>query len=92
MTPTIKIEVENMKCGGCERSIFNGLDTIEGISGVAIDREHQTIEFNGPARLRPIVAAKLRAMGYPEKGSVHGLGAGLANAKSLVSCAIGRVS
>jgi len=31
-------------------------------------------------------------MGYPEHGSVTGLDAGLANAKSFVSCAIGRVS
>jgi copper chaperone len=34
----------------------------------------------------------LKSMGYPEYGSVTGLDAGLANAKSFVSCAIGRVS
>jgi copper chaperone len=38
------------------------------------------------------VADKLRAMGYPEKGSLHGLQAGVANAKSFVSCAIGRMA
>jgi hypothetical protein len=31
-------------------------------------------------------------MGYPEHGSVSGLEAGLTNAKSFVSCAIGRMS
>jgi len=36
--------------------------------------------------------SKLKSMGYPEQGSVSGLDAGLANAKSFVSCAIGRVS
>jgi copper chaperone len=30
-------------------------------------------------------------MGYPEKGSVNGLGAAVAGAKSFVSCAIGRL-
>jgi hypothetical protein len=35
---------------------------------------------------------KLRSMGYPEKDSLSGIDAGLATAKSLVSCAIGRVS
>ena len=42
--------------------------------------------------LRDAIAAKLKSMGYPEYGSVSGLDAGLANAKSFVSCAIGRVS
>lgn len=88
----MKIEVENIKCGGCERSIIKGLGTIDGIADVVIDRDQQTIEFSGPAPLRPIVAEKLLSMGYPEKGSLHGLDAGLANAKSFVSCAIGRVS
>jgi len=31
-------------------------------------------------------------MGYPEQGSVAGLQSGLAQAKSMVSCAIGKVS
>ena len=50
MSNRLQIEIENLKCGGCER-----------------------------------------AMGYPEKGSVSGLTAGLVNAKSFVSCAIGRM-
>ena len=92
MTTNMKIEVENIKCGGCERSILNGLGAIDGISDVVVDRNQQTIHFSGPAPLRPIVTEKLRSMGYPEKWSVHGLDAGLANAKSFVSCAIGRIS
>lgn len=92
MTTTMKIEVENIKCSGCERSILKGLAAIDGISDVVVDRDQQSIRFSGPAPLRAIVTEELRSMGYPEKGSVHGLNAGLANAKSFVSCAIGRVS
>jgi copper chaperone len=92
MTSTHRIEVENIKCGGCERSIQKGLSTIGGISDVVIDRDMQTVQFSGPAPMRDIVAEKLRSMGYPQKGSLQGLEAGLANAKSFVSCAIGRVS
>ncbi len=92
MTTAMHIEVENVKCGGCERSILKGLSTISGISDVTVDREHQTVRFSGSEALRAIVAEKLLSMGYPGKGSVHGLDAGLANAKSFVSCAIGRVS
>jgi copper chaperone len=92
MTSTMRVEVENIKCGGCERSILKGLAAIDGISDVVVDRDQQTIQFTGPEPLRDIVAEKLRSMGYPEKGSLQGLDAGLANAKSFVSCAIGRVS
>lgn len=92
MTTVMKVEVENIKCGGCERSILKGLATIDGLSDVLIDRDQQTVQFSGAPVLRPIVAEKLRSMGYPEKGSLQGLEAGLANAKSFVSCAIGRVS
>jgi copper chaperone len=44
------------------------------------------------ASLRDALVSKLKSMGYPEHGSVSGLDAGLANAKSFVSCAIGRIS
>ena len=92
MTKNMKIEVENIKCGGCERSIFNELGTIEGVSDVTIDRPNQTIHFSGPEHLRPIVTERLHSLGYPERGSVRGLDAGLANAKSFMCFAIGRVS
>jgi len=39
-----------------------------------------------------LVIDKLKSMGYPEKGSVAGLAAGITNAKSFVSCAIGRMT
>lgn len=32
MTATVKIEIENLKCGGCENSILKGLATINEIS------------------------------------------------------------
>ena len=35
---------------------------------------------------------KSKSMGYPEKGSMAGLAAGITNAKSFVSCAIGRMT
>ena len=92
MNPTLQIEIENLKCGGCERSILHGVGAIEGVTAVTVDREHQVVNVVADASLRSAVIDKLRAMGYPEKGSVSGLTAGLVNAKSFVSCAIGRMS
>jgi copper chaperone len=88
----IQIHVENIKCGGCEKSIVKGLSAIEGLSNIVIDRDQQLVNVTADESLRDAIALKLKSMGYPEYGSVSGLDAGLANAKSFVSCAIGRVS
>ena len=92
MTTTMQIEIENLKCGGCENSILKGLATMEAISDVTVSREQNLVSFKGEPSIRESVAKKLRSMGYPEKDSLSGLDAGLANAKSFVSCAIGRVT
>jgi len=92
MTATIQIEIENLNCGGCEKSILKGLASIEGVSDVTVDQEMKSVSFRGDKSIRNVVVKKLQSMGYPEKGSLSGLDAGLANAKSFVSCAIGRVS
>jgi copper chaperone len=88
----IQVHVENIKCGGCEKSIIKGLSAIEGLSNIVIDREQQLVSVNADESLRGALIAKLKSMGYPEQGSLSGFDAGLANAKSFVSCAIGRVS
>jgi copper chaperone len=88
----IQIHVENIKCGGCEKSIVTGLSAIDGLSNIVIDRDLQMVSVTADESQRDAIAAKLKSMGYPEYGSVSGLDAGLANAKSFVSCAIGRVS
>lgn len=88
----IQVHVENIKCGGCENSIVKGLHEIEGLSEVVIDRDQQLVSVTAEGSLRDAIVEKLKKMGYPEQGSVSGLEAGLANAKSFVSCAIGRMS
>jgi copper chaperone CopZ len=34
----IEVHEENINCGGCENSIVKGLNSIEGLSNVVIDR------------------------------------------------------
>jgi copper chaperone len=92
MSAKMKIEIENLKCGGCEATILKGLKSIEGVVSVAVIHDTQTVEVDAPASLRDTITAQLRKMGYPERGTISGLSAGLANAKSYVSCAIGRVT
>ena len=92
MTHTYQVEVENIKCGGCENSIVKGINSVAKVANLVIDREKQLVSFTGEEAIKQTVIDKLRSMGYPEKGSVVGLEAGLTNAKSFVSCAIGRMT
>jgi copper chaperone len=92
MNVSMHIEIDNLKCGGCEKTIVKGLSAMPQVSGLVVDREQQVVRFSGKASDRDAVVQKLRSMGYPEKGSLAGVQAGLANAKSFVSCAMGRMS
>lgn len=92
MTTQMQIEIDNLKCGGCARSILKGLAELPGITDAEVVHDQQLVKFVGDAASRAQVAEKLRSMGYPEKGTLEGLSAGVATAKSFVSCAIGRMS
>ena len=92
MTQVMQIEIDNLKCAGCEKTILKGLNALGTISNVSVDQERQLVQFTGDEAHRASVADKLLAIGYPEKDTLSGMGAGLANAKSYVSCAIGRIT
>jgi copper chaperone len=92
MSVCMQIEVDKLKCGGCEKSIIKALSAMPEVAGVVVDRAQQMVRFAGAASDRDAVVQKLRSMGCPEKGSLAGMKAGLANAKSFVSCAVGRMS
>ena len=86
------IAVENIKCGGCARSIDKALAAISGVEGVAVDVEAGEVCVEGNETARPAVVRRLSELGYPERGAVSGLSSATAKAKSFVSCAIGRVA
>jgi copper chaperone CopZ len=84
---THKIEVENIKCGGCMNSIKTALLKIENVTGVAIDKETDTITVNSDTD-RAVFVNTLSNLGYPEKGHNTLLHKG----KSFVSCAVGNLT
>ncbi len=92
MTNVIAIEIDNLKCGGCAKTIVNGLSAIGGVHSVEVDHPTSTVRVDANANLREAVVSKLKDMGYPEHGSISGLDKGIATAKSFVSCAIGKMS
>jgi copper chaperone len=88
----LAFEVENVKCGGCARTIEKALRADPRVTRVAVDPAQGTVLVEGTAIERTETAATLARLGYPEKGSVEGLRAAAAVAKSFVSCAVGRVA
>lgn len=88
---TYVIEVENIKCGGCANSIRKGLLDENGVNEVEVDIEGGRVSIDGDESGRDEIAIKLAHMGYPEVGSVEGMKAAAAKAKSFVSCAVGRI-
>lgn len=87
----MRIEVENIKCGGCAGSIRKGLAALNGVRSVEVDIEGGAVEVEAEEELRPEITRKLTSMGYPETGTVHGLKSAGAKARSFVSCAVGRM-
>jgi copper chaperone len=82
-----KIEVENIKCGGCMNSIKTALLKIENVTEVAIDKETDTITIDADND-RAVFVNTLSSLGYPEKGHNTLLHKG----KSFVSCAVGNLT
>lgn len=88
-----KIIIDNMKCGGCAGSIKKGLRSFFEVSDVVVDVENESVEITHNDDF-PIekLKEKLSSMGYPVKGTLEGFDKFAANAKSYVSCAIGKIS
>lgn len=94
---TISVAVENIKCGGCANGIKQKLKILEGVQNIQVDIEtgRVTCELDEPLNsdeMLGLVKIKLASMGYPEIGSLEGLKAAGAKAKSYVSCAVGKMT
>ncbi len=87
----IIIVVDNIKCSGCANSIRTGLLKITGVISVEVDLGGESVLIAADRDVRGQALDCLRSMGYPEKGSVEGMQAMGAKARSFVSCAVGRL-
>jgi len=89
----IRIEVENIRCGGCANSIQKKLLNDSRVQSVDVDIAKKIVIVSSDAEdIYAELAKTLLNLGYPEKGSVEGLEALKGKAKSVISCAIGKVS
>ncbi len=84
----LEIEVENIKCGGCLNSINKSIQEINSDYQVSVKgNDCLIIESNHDINKEAIVN-KLHQLGYPVKGENNVL----LQAKSYVSCAVGKIT
>jgi copper chaperone len=85
--------VMNLKCSGCVNQVTKKLQGIEGVSDVRVDLELGLVRYQATGLgINEQVLTQLSKLGYPEVGSVDGIAAAGAKAKSFVSCAIGKMT
>lgn len=81
-----KLEVVNIKCGGCAKSIEDALSKND-FKNVKVDPSCQLVEFEGDTEKAEKILFK---MGYPKAGSKEAKSL-LKKAKSYASCMVGKV-
>ena len=84
------LKIQNLKCGGCANTIVTQLSKLEGISEVIVNNDTDEVNFVTSSENKiEVVKNKLSHLGYPIVGDVNSLPK---QAKSFVSCAVGRLS
>lgn len=87
------IIVENLKCNGCANTIRKDVGHLPGVESVEIDVDTACVTItHSDEAVAPAVRTKLMHLGYPEIDSVHGVSKLALNARSFVSCAVGKMS
>lgn len=81
--------IQNLKCGGCAKTISSNLNELEGIEHIEVVLEDGAVRFTHKEALDiEKVQEQLSKLGYPTQEMDNSL---LAKARSVVSCASGRI-
>jgi copper chaperone len=63
-----RFTVKNVKCGGCVKTIQDGLRTLSGVAAVDVVIDGGQVTVEGDPLDRAQLSAKLSELGYPEAG------------------------
>ncbi len=85
-----ELYIQNLKCSGCANTITKEISKIEDIKELSINEEKSLVSFNAieDETLKKVVV-RLKELGYPVVDEENSL---LTQAKSFVSCAVGRMT
>lgn len=84
------IPIQNLKCGGCVKTITSKLMEINTISDVIVDVETSNVSFEHKTEEDALaVTNRLKSLGYPSAENKNSMAS---KAMSFVSCAAGKLS
>jgi copper chaperone len=84
-----ELVVQNLKCGGCASTIKKGLMEIEFVTEVNVDVDKSLVIIEMTEDCTEQLRAKLGQLAYPVVDDPNSI---ITQAKSYVSCMIGKVS
>ncbi len=85
------LQIDNLKCGGCETTVHNLLAGIEGVSTIEVQADQGVVEFDHDDiddSFVDLVTSLLSKAGYPPQGESDLRD----KAVSYLSCVKGRMS
>jgi len=83
------VEIQNLKCSGCESTIAKKLHTLKGVRDISVNTNDCTVSFSYDTDDGvETVQKELTRLGYPLVDDENNLSK---KARSYVSCAIGRI-
>lgn len=84
-----RIVIQNLKCGGCAKTIINRLYEEPDVNEVRVISDMNTVQITHDKPETPLsVKAVLKGLGYPSVEEDNSI---MAKARSVVSCASGRL-
>ena len=84
------IEIQNLKCGGCAKTVIDSLQKMDSVTSVTVDIDKSSVSVEAVAEDQlTAIENKLSEIGYPPVGSKNSI---ITKAKSYVSCATGKMS
>ncbi|MBO0342313.1 MAG: heavy metal-associated domain-containing protein [Bacteroidota bacterium] len=83
-------QIQNLKCGGCAKSITKKLSELKEINDVIVEKDSSSVSFDHQsADDASLVKETLRNLGYPTIDDDNSI---VEKAKSFVSCASGKIA
>lgn len=84
------IQIQNLKCDGCAKTILSKLSLLENISNITVNIAESSVSFISKNKENLVsVKNKLIELGYPEIDTKNSI---ISKAKSFVSCASGKLN
>ena len=84
-------KLENIKCDSCATYIKNQLKNDERIIDIEVNVTNGVVNIHSDVDASDEWLQAFADMGYPKRGSIKGIEAAKARAKSFISCKVGRV-